>query len=197
PYEDFPNLPGAHFRRNMAFAFSLAKELGIDEETACRAARKFCLPAHRIERIGSINDVLYINDSSATIPEATVHALHCFPNTSTIIFGGYDRRVDLSLLEHELESIDNINIIALPDTGHTIAQKILQRSPHMTPKIHFAQTLTEAVELSYSLCPSGTTCLFSPAAASYHQFTNYQERGDLFRSLIQSHSNWKPNPTLE
>jgi UDP-N-acetylmuramoylalanine--D-glutamate ligase len=125
-----------------------------------------------------IDGIAWYDDSASTIPEATLAALVELAPVATLICGGHDRDVDQRPLAEGLRRVPHV--ILLPETGAEIARHL---QPH--PDAHEVATLTEAVALARRITPSGGRCLFSPAAASYHAFRDFEHRGQVFQDLVR------------
>ena len=182
---DFSHLPGDHLYSNLIGIYKIAKQLGISTDTIIEGINKFTLDTHRLEQVGKKKGITFINDSAATIPEATIAAIDTFPNTKSVIIGGFDRGVNLGILEKSVITLENIQFIFIPETGHQIYNQ-LHAKGIATDRIHLAKDIAQAITIAETVTPKNSTCLFSPAAASYHKFANYQQRGDMFKELIHA-----------
>ena len=121
----------------------------------------------------------YYNDSISTVPESALAALAALPETSTMILGGQNRGVAYEHLAAVLEESSLLSIILISETG-----RILQALLQSDPRVFWVEDLAQAVQLARRLTPPGGCCLFSPAAPSYNQFRNFEERGLRFRELV-------------
>ena len=99
-------------------------------------------------------------------------------NVDTLIIGGMDRGIDYSEFIEFLNNSDINNIICMPKTGHDIAVKLKDE------KKYIVDTLQQAVDIAKNVTAKGKSCLLSPAAASYGFFKNYEEKGNIYKSLI-------------
>lgn len=174
-----PGLQGAHLLLNagMASIAALAFDISINDiQTACRLFEG--LP-HRCEKLGTYAGRVFYNDSIATIPHATLLAIESLDQVSTLIVGGLDRGIDYEELIRELPETSVRVLIALPETGHRIAQAIEASVPGRF-EIHEVETMHDAVRVSYERSEIGETILLSPAAASYHVYKDFAERGEDF-----------------
>ena len=172
-----PALSGPHHKENVAFAIGVAERFGISIETIESAISSFTLPPHRGEEIGEHHGITWINDSASTIPQATIAALRAFPETDTVIVGGFDRGVDLAPLVDHLKEESSLNVICIPETGEFLKEEI--------PQAILCDGLEDAVSKAQEITRKGGTCLFSPSAASYHLYKSYGERGEHFRELVE------------
>ena len=102
---------------------------------------------------------------------------------NTLILGGMDRKIDYSNLEDFILDEPNLeNLILMPDTG-TRRYKELEEKGN-SKKCYLVNDLKEAVKKAKEVTKKDTICLFSPAAASYGFFKNFEERGNKFKELL-------------
>lgn len=173
------NLQGEHNLNNIAFVMSVASILKLNLKKAQDTINNFKPLEHRLEYVGKYNDIEYYNDSIATIPEATINGIETLKNVNTVIIGGKDRGVDLLGLIDYLKTSNVENIICLPKTGHDMAKQLNNK------KTYIVNNLEEAVCIAKKVTQKNTICLLSPAASSYGYFKNFEERGNLYKSLVR------------
>lgn len=173
------NLQGEHNLNNIAFVISVASILNLNLKKAQDTINNFKPLEHRLEYVGKYNDIEYYNDSIATIPEATINGIETLKNVNTVIIGGKDRGVDLLGLIDYLKTSNVENIICLPKTGHDMAKQLKNK------KTYIVNNLEEAVNIAKKVTQKNTICLLSPAASSYGYFKNFEERGNLYKSLVR------------
>ena len=176
------NIRGAHNCYNIAVATTVAKLLHVEDDKIAKAIMEFKPLAHRLENIGVYDDVTYIDDSIATIPEAVISAVQSIPNINTVIVGGMDRGIHYSSLIDFLSKDKVKNVILMYDSGKKIYEELLKRQ--VASNVIYAEDLEKAVELATQVTQKGAICLMSPAAASYGVFKNFEERGDKFKEYI-------------
>ncbi len=183
--EDETLLKGQHNIYNMAAVYAVTGYLGISSKEFCEAVKTFKPLPHRLEYVGEVKGVKYYNDSISTICETTVQAVKCIKNIGTLILGGMDRGIDYKPLVDFLLDTGIENLILMPDTGFRIRKLIEDSSKyHKDKSIFMAADIGEAVKIAKQMTHSGRTCLFSPAAASYGFFKNFEERGDIYKRLV-------------
>jgi len=176
------NIHGKHNKYNMAVAITVAKLLGVEANKIEKAIKEFKPLAHRLEPIGTYNEVTYIDDSIATIPEAVISSVESIKNINTVIIGGMDRGIHYSSLIEFLSKDKVENVILMYDSGKRIFEELHKRQTNSN--IVYAENLEKAVELAVQITKPGTICLMSPAAASYGVFKNFEERGDKFKEYV-------------
>jgi UDP-N-acetylmuramoylalanine--D-glutamate ligase len=169
-----------HDITNALAASALVLETGLGDVESIRAAlASFTGPPHRLEHIADIDSVSWFNDSKATTPHAASAAIRSFDHL-VLIAGGYDKGVDLSSMAAEPERVSAL--IAIGNTGPRLAE-VFQRAQC---SVHVVAGLSEAVALAARTARPGDTVLLSPGCASFDQYSNFEARGDHFRSLVRS-----------
>jgi UDP-N-acetylmuramoylalanine--D-glutamate ligase len=119
------NLIGSHNLKNIMVTLLITKLLNLDIKKATETINKFNPLEHRLERVGTYNNITYFNDTIATIPEATINGINGLGNVDTLIFGGMDRNIDYNNFIEFLKNSNVSNLIGLPETGYKIC-KILK-----------------------------------------------------------------------
>jgi len=182
-----PYLESHHQRINSLFAITIARSMGISMENIQEGITRFQGLPFRMEDVGTFSGIRFINDSASTIPEAAISAIQSLPDISTLIIGGMERDVPLTELVQFLVSTPQLNIICIPDTGKKL-YPLLQEANYPLRSLFQADTVHEAVTIAMQITPRETTCLFSPAAASYHAYKNFMERGAAFNTALETTS---------
>lgn len=179
------NLIGNHNLYNIAAALLVCNILELDIDKCCDLIDSFKGLEHRMECVGTFNDITFYNDSIATIPLATINCIKSIDNISTVIIGGMDRKIDLSDLVNYLNNEDKKieTCIFLKDTGYIICDE-LKRLGCMK-KLIKVENMKEAVEKAYLYTKKGCACALSPAAASYNTYKNFEERGTDYKKWIK------------
>ena len=177
------HLKGEHNRQDIAYALAAARVFGVSDDAVRLAISGFGGIEHRMEYVGVINDVTYYNDSIATIPTAVMGAVKAIGNVDTHIFGGLDRGIDYTNFIKFLKDNNVNNLIGLPETGHTIIEELKKQG--CTKNMICAKDMEDAVEKADKCTEKGKSCLFSPAAASYNYYKNFEEKGKHFKKLVQ------------
>ncbi len=179
PPEDIStSLCGKHNLYNIAVALAAAKLAGADVKTCLESLPDFRGLEHRLERVGVINGVEYINDSICTVPEAAIAAVNAFDAADCIILGGMDRGISYDILGDFLNKGIVDNVILLPDSGRRIGKLITNTAV----KIYNAEDLEQAVSIAARVAKKRV--LLSPASASYGFYRNFEERGQHFKELV-------------
>ena len=173
------HLPGAHNWQNAALAYAAVKPFVKDIRAIVEAIASFPGLAHRMEDVGRIGKVRFINDSKATNADAAQRALVCFDDIYWIA-GGRAKEGGIESLRPQFERIHKAYLIGEAAADFANA---LSAVPHEN-----ARTLDRAVELAYADARNSAgispVVLLSPACASFDQFKDYEQRGDVFRDLV-------------
>lgn len=170
-------LKGNHNLTNILFILRIVLLLGYDIEKAVESISTFKPLEHRMEYVGVYNGITYYNDVIATIPEATINCLNSLPGVDTLILGGLDRGINYELLINYLNECEVKNFICMPESGYKIADALNNKNTYKV------ETLEEAVSIAKEVTKN--ICVLSPAASSYNQFKNFEEKGKLYKELIK------------
>jgi UDP-N-acetylmuramoylalanine--D-glutamate ligase len=193
-------LPGAHNRTNLLAAAAAATEFGADFVAAATAGLRAEPLARRLNVRGSVDGVLFVDDSVSTSPPAVAAALRAFPGRSRLLVGGYDKGIDPSPLvdaiferarKAYLYGAVAAALSARLERGLAARETDLSAAaivPEL-PTWEVFPDLRAAFAAAAREARPGDTVLFSPGYASYDQFRNFTERGDLFCSLVAERSN--------
>lgn len=184
-YEDDGNrlLLGNHNLENIMVVMLVAKLLKLDLLKAKQTVDTFSGLEHRLELVGVYNDIIYYNDTIATIPRATIEGVEALGNVDTLIFGGMDRGIDYTPLIDYLSNCNVSNLICMPTTGYKIGE--ILKNNGIAKNIVLVSTLEEAVDVAKMVTAKGKICLLSPAAPSYEYFKNFQEKGNCYKKLVK------------
>jgi UDP-N-acetylmuramoylalanine--D-glutamate ligase len=184
-------LLGAHSRRNALIARACLRALGVPEAGdpgALRAAAAGFTPlASRLQVIGEVGGVTFVDDSLSTNVLPTLAALDAFPGRRVaLIAGGHDRGIDYRPLAAGLAGRDAPTLVlAVPDSGPRIQAAIEAASPAKVEVVACAD-LDAAVERGFGWAAPDGVVLLSPAAPSFGRFRNYADRGAAFADAMRS-----------
>lgn len=174
-----------HERLNILPAIYLAFTNGIRKESIKLQARNLEQVAHRLELIGTIRGVSYINDSAATIPDATISALTALAGRPVvIILGGSDKQLQFEPLAQKLTHSHIKGIVFLPGSATAYIKNEIKGAFGIMPATHDASSMIEAVNVSTRMAESGDIVLLSPAATSFGLFKHEFDRGDQFKEAV-------------
>lgn len=176
-------VPGRHNQSNAQAAWAAASQLGISREDAEAALREFRGLPHRLQLVHESNGVRYFNDSIATIPEAAVAALESFPPHRVVqIVGGYDKGLPMNAMCATL--IDRAKaVLCIGATGKKLVELMSPGAGQNAAAVYDCGDLPTAMKLARQVAAPGDVVLLSTGCASYDQFVNFEERGEVFARL--------------
>ena len=162
---------------NYSAVSCIAGIFGIDKEECRSIFSQFCGLPHRMQKIKERAGVVFINDSKATNPSATLWALKNIPCPIRLIAGGKDKGLEYVQIEPYLKKVKKIYLYGEARTG--IAQAL-----SFYPDIVQYDSLEKAICMAARDAARGETILFSPMCSSFDLFRNYQERGRFFVKIV-------------
>lgn len=175
-------LMGAHNVENVLAAVGISYYMGVPVDVIRDVATSFKAVAHRIEYVDTIDGVAYYNDSKGTNPDAAIKGIQAMVAPTFLIGGGYDKG---SEYDEWIEAFDG-KVKWLVLIGQT-AQKIADCAKrHGFNSIIFEENLQDAVAYCHENAVDGDAVLLSPACASWGQFDNYEQRGDMFKEYVKA-----------
>ena len=174
---DWPSLAGPHNAQNAVAAIAATRALGLDAAAIKAGLETYPGLPHRMERVAEINGVLYVNDSKATNPTSTAPALAAYPAIHWIVGG--KRKTDE--LDACLPYLDHVRAAYVIGDAEAVYAHLLGA---YVPVIR-AGTVERATQLAAGAAKSGEVVLLSPACASYDQFRDFEQRGDVFKGAVQ------------
>ena len=177
------HLKGEHNRQDIAYALAVARTFGVSDDAVRNAIKGFGGIEHRMEFVGVFDGVTFYNDSIATIPTAVMGAIKALGNVDTLLFGGLDRGIDYDEFIDFLNTCSINNLVGLPETGHNIIERL--KAMGCTKNMLCARDMADGVALCKEHTQEGRVCLFSPAAASYNYYKNFEEKGKHYKSCVR------------
>jgi len=173
-------IKGRHNAVNAMSAMLVCQALGIEEEKVREGLRTFKNAPHRLEEVGEINGVRFINDSKATNVDSVFYALGSYTRPIVWIAGGIDKGNDYTQIE-DLVKEKVKALICLGKDNHKLIEFFGDKIPVITETQDVKETVTKGLELAQA----GDIVLLSPACASFDLFKNYEDRGKQFREAVQ------------
>jgi len=181
PVDELP-VTGPHNVTNALVAAALARAVGITPAEIATGLRTFVVGGHRVELLGTIGDIRFIDDSKGTNPHATAAALDAFP-TSVWIAGGLAKGASFDALIRD-HGQQLRGAVLIGTCAPEIEQAIARHAAHV-PVIRTAD-LDNAVRTAIDLASPGGVVLLSPAAASMDMFDDYKHRGEVFAAAVRA-----------
>jgi len=173
-------IPGPHNLDNALAAAAAALLAGVDKRFIADALAAFPGVPHRLEEVRVYNGVRYVNDSKGTNPESVLKALNSFEEPVILIAGGRHKGSDLGELAKQIKA--KVKALVLIGEAAPLFRQIISSTGFK--EIWDAGSLAEGVQIASQLAQPGDVVLLSPACASWDMFRDYEERGDLFKKLV-------------
>ena len=171
-------LIGLHNLENIACAMETAKIIGINEKVVGEALKDFSVP-DRLEEIRILDGVRFVNDTTATAPNAVIAALSSFSNALILICGGADKNLDFSQMaesvNRKVKKVIFLDGSATPKIAKLVNRKLV---------IGQFSNLRKAVNKAWGAAGAGDVILLSPGCASFGMFLNEFDRGEQFKKIV-------------
>ena len=172
---------GPHNLLNVKAALCACEAYGIDAREVIPHLYTFKPLEHRLESVGTFGGVIFVNDSISTIPQAAIAACQTLGRVDFLLLGGFDRDIDYTPL------VDYMMVHPVPHllfTGRAGERMMTMMENVPSQKVRYS-TMEEAFDYLAGNAKSGNVCLLSPAASSYDQYKNFEERGAKFKRLAR------------
>lgn len=181
-----PQVRGRHNLENAAASVAAARAAGIPMAAVQAGLDAFESVPHRLQEVGRIGGVLYVNDSKGTNVDATIKALESFSEPIHLIAGGKDKHAPYEpMVQAAKGRVKTCYVIGE-------AAPLLHRAMEGTCSVVDCGTMETALERAKTAAKPGEVVLLSPACASFDQFKNYEHRGDVFAAWVRAHSKETP-----
>ena len=180
---DEVRIPGPHNLENALGAVCCAGAAGVPVPVIRHSLRTFRGVEHRIESVRVLDGVEYFNDSKGTNVDSTLKAVDTMEKPTVIILGGYDKHTSFDPLSRRMQERREIirEAVLIGETAPQIEKSLLNAG---YDAITHAETLREAVEKAREIAEPGWNVLLSPACASFDMFRDYEERGRIFKQIV-------------
>lgn len=174
-------LQGKHNLYNSMASGIAGRVLDLKKEIIRESLTDFQNIEHRLEEVGKVHGITFVNDSKATNVNSTWYALETFQHPVVWIVGGVDKGNDYEMLA-ELVS-DKVKAIVCLGKDN---KKIHEAFEDIIEDIIDTESAQDAVNMAYQLSRKGDTVLLSPACASFDLFDNYEDRGHQFKRAVRA-----------
>ncbi len=172
-------LRGQHNVRNVLAAVTLADSIGLPVAAMRQAIGMFTGVEHRLELVRILNGVQYINDSIATAPERALAAINAFSEPLILLAGGKDKDMVWDAWAERVR--DRVkHVILFGDMAEMMESRLSGMSG-----LTRVETMAEAVKVAGDTAVAGDVVLLSPGGTSFDAFTDFAERGEIFRELVK------------
>lgn len=172
-------LKGPHNLINTMASVSAAVLAGVGLEAIREGLKTFKNAPHRLEPVGTIKGIEFVNDSKATNVDSVVYALGSYNGPLVWIAGGIDKGNDYNLIREDVKKKVKVLICLGKDN-----EKLKKAFSGVVPEIQETQSVPELVRMALKAAKQGDVVLLSPACASFDLFRNYEDRGDQFRKAV-------------
>lgn len=173
---------GEHNRANALAAICAAKIMGIDTAAVAAGLKSFRGIRHRLEKIGAVGGVTFIDDSKATNVDSALKAIAAVRGECVLILGGKDKGEAYGPLFEALRGSDVVHTVLCGDNAFLLLNAAAEKG---YTKLTLCRPFDMAVRIAYLLARPGQSILLSPASSGFDQFRNYEERGDRFAQLMR------------
>lgn len=171
---------GKHNIANAMAAVLLTYAYGVPIDIIKKVLLKFNPVEHRIEYVRTLNGVKYYNDSKGTNTDSSIKAIDAMEGKIVIIIGGYDKHVSFDDFIEKFEGKVKLAIII-----GQVKEQLIETCDKFNFKDYVTcETFEEAVNKAYENAEDGDNVLLSPACASWGMFNNYEERGRIFKDIV-------------
>lgn len=167
---------GQHNIQNMMIAIMSAMLSGINRDCIHDTLAHFKGVEHRIEFVREFNGVKYYNDSKATNTDAAIIALKAFDKSVILLIGGHEKGLDLTEMSEYSHHVSTL--ICFGEAKERFAKEM------KCPNTFIVDHMKDAVLKAKELAQSGDIVLLSPSTSSYDEFSGYEERGNVFKQII-------------
>jgi len=180
-------VPGRHNVANALAAAVVGDASDIPSEAIGGVLRAFEGVPRRLQPLAEKDGVLWVNDSAATTPAATLTALAAYERPAVVILGGVSKGADFSVLARALADRAR-GAVLIGRAADEIASAISAADPKGAVEVRRAATLDDAVAGARAMARPGDVVLLSPACASFDMFSSADERGEKFAAIVRSFS---------
>lgn len=175
---------GSHNLLNAKAALCACSAYGIDVRELIPHLYSFKPLEHRLEPVGTCGGVIFINDSISTIPQAAIAACETLGRVDFLLLGGFDREIDYTPLVDYMMEHPVPHLLFTGKAGERMMA--MMKTKGVASQLVVYKNMEEAFDYLDAQAKLGDTCLLSPAASSYDQYKNFEERGAKFKRLAQS-----------
>ncbi len=174
---------GPHNLMNAKAALCACAAYGIDVQELIPHLYTFKPLEHRLESVGTFGGVTFVNDSISTIPQAAIAACQTLGRVNFLLLGGFDRDIDYTPLADYIVEHPVPHLLFTGKAGKRMMQLLKDRG--VASHLVVYHNMEEAFDYLKGHSQPGDICLLSPAASSYDQYKNFEERGRKFKRLAQ------------
>lgn len=175
-------LDGEHNVANALAALAAAKIMGIGNASIVAAFKSFRGIRHRLEKLGAVNGVNFIDDSKATNVDSAIKAIESVKGDTVLLVGGKDKGYSYEPLFETIKKSGVVHTVLYGENAFRILDAAVKSG---FTSVTLCRPFDLAVRVAYLTAKRGQNVLLSPASASFDAFKNYEERGDRFRDIYK------------
>ncbi len=174
---------GEHNRANALAAICAAKLFGAGNAAIATALKTFRGVKHRLQNVGELGGVTFIDDSKATNVDSAVKAIGSVRGESILLVGGKDKGYSYEPLFDAVKTSGVVHAVIYGENAFRVLNAALKRG---FSAVTLCRPFDMAVRVAYLTAKPGQNVLLSPASASFDSFKSYEERGDRFVEILET-----------
>ncbi|MDE6274783.1 MAG: hypothetical protein K2L87_07040, partial [Clostridiales bacterium] len=174
---------GEHNLANALAAIAASKLMGVETSTIASALKSFRGVSHRIQLLGEVNGIKFIDDSKATNVDSAIKAVESVKGETVLLLGGKDKGYSYEPLFDAVKDSGVVHCVLYGENAFKILNAALKRG---YTAVTLCRPFDMAVRVAYLTARRGQNVLLSPASASFDAFKSYEERGDRFAALMET-----------
>lgn len=182
PAEDV-YIPGPHNLENALAAVAITMAAGVPADVIAHTLMTFTGVEHRIEFVRELDGVRFINDSKGTNADSTIKAVETMNRPTVMIMGGSDKHVDFTAMCEIIRKSPYIeHVVLIGQTAQQLDETL--KKVGYTSYVHAGYDFRAAIDKAFDLAADGGNVLLSPACASFDMFKDYEQRGEIFKEIV-------------
>ncbi|MEK6222768.1 MAG: UDP-N-acetylmuramoyl-L-alanine--D-glutamate ligase, partial [Chloroflexota bacterium] len=175
-------LLGEHNLMNILAAVCIADRAGFSVESIRSGVIEFTGAPHRLEFVRTWQGTNWYNDSKATTPAMAIKAIQSFDEPLIVLAGGRDKNLPWQDFAEVIKE-KNARLILFGEAAQMILDQFTRE---ISPEIIVAEGLAQAIQQAVRLCAPGDIVLLAPGGTSYDEFENYADRGNQYKSWVNT-----------
>ena len=179
---DFP-LEGEHNAADALAAICAARLMGVGNEAIGAALARFSGVSHRLQKLGTVGGVTFIDDSKATNVDAAIKAVASVKGESVLLLGGKDKGYSYAPLFEALKKSGVVHAVICGENAFRILDAAVKAD---FTRVTLCRAFDMAVRIAFMTARPGQNVLLSPASASFDAFQSYEQRGERFAELFRT-----------
>ena len=174
-------IDGEHNRANALAAICAAKIMGLGNASIIAALKSFRGVKHRLQKVGELGGVTFIDDSKATNVDSAIKAVQSVKGESVLLLGGKDKGYSYEPMFDAVKKSGVVHTVIYGENAFRILNAALKQG---YTAVTVCRPFDMAVRIAYLTAKRGQNVLLSPASASFDAFKSYEERGERFAEML-------------